>query len=300
MRFPAATAVSLALACGLAFGQAAQTPLVFEAASVKPSPGPPNALLSMRGGPGTPDPGRLDYRNAALKLVIQIAYDVEPDQVSGPAWLSSARFDIQATLPQGATKQQFREMLQNLLTERFHLAFHREKKDFSVYELQIAKSGPKLRRPEPNDDAAPSSSGGRGGGAVDKEGFPLPPLHQTAQRTVNGVAQMAGNQITLEAFAQFLRFPMSTIDGPGIGVNASRVIDKTGLEGEYDIHLQYQWPRPAGFAPGAPPGQPDDTPDGAPTIFNALQQQLGLRLEKTRQSLDVLIVDQVERTPVEN
>lgn len=264
----------------------------FEVASIRPAA--QSNMMMVDGGPGSRDPERLTYTGVNLKVVMQNAYDVESDQISGPGWLDNTRFDIEAKIPPGATKEQFRAMLGNLLTQRFHLAFHREKKDFVVYELQIAKSGTKLKQgAAPAVDTKPAP-GGRG--QVDANGFPAPPPHQTAQMQNNGVARMAGNQITMATFANFLRFPMSFMDGntpgPGLRFGSARVVDKTGLGGEYHLTLEYEWPGQK--SPDADPG------DYAPTLFTALQQQLGLRLEKTQTLLDVLVVDSVDKTPTEN
>jgi uncharacterized protein (TIGR03435 family) len=287
-----ANAMLLGLACGLALGQAADPRLTFEVASVKPAAPQPNGRTGTRGGPGTSDPGRIAYTNVTLKLVLNLAYDVQSDQISGPAWLDSARYDITATLPPGAGKEQFKVMLQNLAAERFQLGFHREKKDFVVWELGVAKNGPKLTASVPNRGPAPAAPAA-GRGRTDRDGFPLPPPHQTAQGSANGVARMAGNQITMAALAQFLKFPMAFVDGgPGTtSFSSGRVVDKTGLPGEYDVRLEYEWPGPP------PPGA---DPDGAPSIFTALQQQLGLKLDRTKAPLDVLVIDHAEKVPVEN
>jgi uncharacterized protein (TIGR03435 family) len=200
----------LALAPGLAYGQAADHTLSFDVASVKPAAA--GAIgAGMRGGPGSADPGRAIFTNVALRALIANAYNLPDDQISAPDWLSSARYDVEAKVPGGATKEQFNTMLQNLLSERFKLEFHRQKKDFTVYELVVAKGGSKLK--ESNGDAPPRSGVSDRGGPVDKEGFPMPPDHQTAQRSVNGVALMAGNQITTDILAQQLRFPLSFLSG---------------------------------------------------------------------------------------
>jgi uncharacterized protein (TIGR03435 family) len=284
--------VILLTACGLALGQAARTNLEFEAASVRVAAPRVNGMSGMHGGPGTPDPGRIDYTNVSLKGLVASAYGVQTDQVSGPAWLDSARYDITATLSAGTTREQFLEMLQNLLADRFQLTLHREKKDFVVWELGVAKNGPKLKPGAPSGDAAAASPAG-GRGPSDANGFPLPPAHQTAQRAVNGVAKMAGNQVTMAQVAQFLQLPMAFVaGGPGtMSLAAGRVVDKTGLSGEYSMTLEYEWPGQA------PPGA---DPDGAPAILAALQQQLGLKLDQTKQLLDVLFIDRAEKTPTEN
>ena len=114
-----------------AFGQTAEEPTTFEVASVKPAE--PSAMgmirVQMRGGPGTPDPGQLTYTNVSLKNVLTNAYGVKGYQINGPKWLDSERFDITAKIPKGATKEQFKLMLQNLLAERFKLTLHHETKE---------------------------------------------------------------------------------------------------------------------------------------------------------------------------
>src|SRR5271154_7259431 len=99
----------------------------------------------MKGGPGTADPERLTYTNIALKTILLRAYGVLNYRLSGPDWLNSARFNIVAKVPPGATKEQLTLMLQNLVVERFNLTFHHETKETLVYELTAGKNGPKLK-----------------------------------------------------------------------------------------------------------------------------------------------------------
>src|SRR5579863_3874344 len=112
-------------AAALTFGawaQSADEQLTFEVASVKPAaPMPPGKMMvRTQGGPGTPDPGHLNYTNVSLKNLIVNAFGVKSYQISGPDWLDSERFDMVAKVPQGATKDQVKFMMQNLLKERFH------------------------------------------------------------------------------------------------------------------------------------------------------------------------------------
>jgi len=301
MRMLAANAGLLVFSSVFGFGQ---SNLTFEVASVKPAAPQANGMVAMMGGPGSPDPERIAYTNVSLKNVLVNAYDVLSDQISGPAWLDSSRYDIDAKLAAGTSKEQFRVMLQNLLAERFQLTLHREKKDFPVYELVVTKNGPRFKRSVAGQDAPAAKAAPGGRGPTDANGFPVPPPHQTAQMPTNGIARMAGNQITMATFAQFLKFPVSFLEGSGAGglmsLNA-RVVDRTGLDGEFDVRLEYQWPgQVAKPAPG-PAGPPlDDAADPAPILFTALQQQLGLKLEKTKDSFDVLVIDHAEKTPTEN
>jgi len=281
----------------------AQPPASFDVASVKPAaPVSGRAFSGVQGGPGSRDPGRIAYRNVTLKTVLGIAYNVQIGQIAGPAWLDSQRYDITAKVPDGATLEQFRVMLQNLVTERFQLAFHRETKDFPEYHLLTAKNGPKLKPAEAGAPAPVPAARDRGshGGPGDANEFPIPPLHQTAQRGgSDGSRHMAGNQITMVQFANFLRLPVTFEESGGAMVapmDMIRVVDETGMSGEYYVRLEYHQ-TPVG-GPAAPEAASD--PSGLPNLFAALPQQLGLRLEKTKSPLEVLVIDRVERTPSEN
>ncbi len=120
------------------------------------------------------------------------AYGVKTYQISGPAWLDTERFDIVAKVPQGATKDDVKLMLQNLLADRFKLTLHREKKDMPMYALLVAKNGPKLKESPPDDpnanDAAPApldpnrgdAGKTRGRKLISEDTFPVRPVVNTA------------------------------------------------------------------------------------------------------------------------
>ena len=143
------------LAGGMAAGAFAQTDAVpeFEAASIKPAPPPTNNMIRvmMRGGPGSDDPGRVDWNNVSLRQMVTDAFNVKDYQVQGPDWLGSQRFDVVAKIPAGTTKEQYRLMIQKLLTDRFKMTFHREQKEHAAYALVVAKGGPKFKESDPND-----------------------------------------------------------------------------------------------------------------------------------------------------
>ena len=177
----------LMLTCCLAFCQTAEKKLAFEAASVKPSAPSavgPNGMVFARtmGGPGTKDPGRIRYSSMSLKLILLTAYDAKDFQIAGPAWLETERFDIDATMPPATTHEQLRVMLQNLLSERFKLTFHRESKEVLTYALVLARNGPKMAEPAPVRAAQNTAGQAPPAGPVspsevkrDREGFPIPP-----------------------------------------------------------------------------------------------------------------------------
>jgi uncharacterized protein (TIGR03435 family) len=310
----------LVLASSLAFGQPApDSKLEFEVATVKPSPppSPGRMMIGMRGGPGTPDPGQVNYTNFPLKFYITNAYDVKPYQVTGPAWLDTERFDMVAKVPAGATKEQVRGMMQNLLADRFGLKLHHDSKDSQVYELIVEKGGPKFKPSESQDDPpAPKADSAPppppGPPKMGKNGFPqLDRPGMIMMMTISPTgprARLVGKGQTLADLANNL----------GNQVNRP-VVDKTGLPGKYDFNLEFAFEPgsggPAGLPslplppPGAvgggpagpPPGQADSqTADSAPNIFTAVREQLGLKLDPKKAPLDILVIDQVNKTPTEN
>ena len=320
MRCAILSAGLVVFTCCAAFAQ------TFEVASVKPAaPITGNRIMvMMRGGPGSPDPGQITYSNVTVKNVLMTAYGVKGFQISGPGWLESERYDIVAKLPRGATKAEFMVMLQNLLAERFKLALHREKKDLPMYALVVGKNGPKLKEsveePAPKEGDAPKVSGPAddplAGAAMrrlpmGRDGFPvLPPGAGRGGMMISlssGNAHMAANGQPMAGLAEMLS---NQLDLP--------VVDMTGLTGKYDFTLTYAPENgvlmrlPAGIAPpppaGPPPGEGGGGMPGAsapdtqssPNLFTALQDQLGLKLEQRKGPVELLVIDHLEKAPVEN
>jgi len=259
---------------------AAQT-LQFEVASIKASvPDGGRMRISSRGGPGSKDPGLYTCENYPLRGLIMDAFGLKDFQLSGPDWMQSARFMISATIPEGTTKEQFLLMTQNLLVERFKLAFHREKKEMQAYDLVVAKGGPKMKESEsPLDpDERPARMTER---KTDAEGFPvLPPGRVPMMMMLMGGHATARHAAeTMEEFAVSLSYDVH-----------KPVTDATGLKGKYDFTLHW-------ISEGAGPSTGDET---GPTLFRALPEQLGLRLEAKKGMVEVLVVDHLEKVPTEN
>lgn len=270
--------------------------LEFEVASVRPSiPLTTPGNSGMKGGPGTPDPERFTWTNVSLTRILLKAYGILNYRLSGPDWLDSARFDIAARVPPGATADQLASMLQNLLAERFKLRLHHETKEMAVYELTVGKSGSKLKEsdldagpPEREPGARPPTMGG-----PDKEGFPQIPagVEMMLGRMTDGIERITGRMQSVSALAGALG---SELQRP--------VVDKTGLTGKFDFSLAYSLaglrPRqlPAGF--NATPA--DDIPSGGSSLFKAVQDQLGLSLESKKDAIDILVIDHIEKAPSEN
>jgi uncharacterized protein (TIGR03435 family) len=302
---PLAAAGALAICLNPAPAQA-QAPLTFEVASVrvadpKPPRTPMPAAGDIQGGPGTADPTRISYTWVQVRRLLMAAFALPLDQISGSDWVmgQDARFDIVANVPAGATKEQAGEMLLNLLKDRFHLAYHREKKDFDMYTLVVAKGGPKLKDAAPAEGPLPpppAPGTPRQRAPLDRDGFPQLPAGRTNFQGVgnNGVARFTFRMSTPQAL-------LTTI-GPSLG--SSRSVDKTGLTGKYDFTLEFSQaglPGPLGRGPAAvPPEAANDTSDPAPDLFNAIEKQLGLKLEKSKTQLDVVVIDHMDKTPTEN
>jgi uncharacterized protein (TIGR03435 family) len=273
--------------------------------------------IRMSGGPGTPDPGQLTYTNVSLKNILMNAYAVKGYQLSGPKWLDSERFDIVAKIPMGATKEQFRLMLQNLLAERFKLTLHHETKELPMYALVVGKGGAKLKESVDDDAAAsgaasspPPPPGSDGAGPVrlrvGADGMPqLPPgmgKNGMMMMMTNGRLRAVGNRQPVAALTEML--------GNQLGYP---VVDATGLKANYDFTLDFApdgLNGPMGMMSPPPPehdgGQGGAAPTasapeiGGPTIFTALQDQLGLKLEQRKGPVDLLVIDHLEKVPTEN
>lgn len=223
--------------------------------------------------PGTPDPkagryiimqgtNRFVGKNYTLKLMIAAAYDLNPHTISGgPDWIESDRYDILAVTP-GEVRPSHDEqmsMLRSLLADRFSLAFHREPKEFSIYVLEVAKDGSKLKKSAAPPDDPP---------ALISTVYPQHIL-------------LPARNTTMHDFVSLLQ--RAVLDRP--------VVDKTGLQGKFDFDLQWA-PDETQFG-GEVPVAPSDAP--AAPLFSAIQDQLGLKLTATRGPVDALVVDKAER-----
>jgi len=251
----------------------AQDGPTFEVASLKPA-----AIASgggytswSRGGPGTGDPTRIDYHNVSLSDLICRGYAVEYYQLVGPDWLMSERYELAATLATGTTKEQFQAMFRNLLIDRFKLQVHRDQKEMERYSLTVGKRGAKLKphveTPEPD---TPQSFGSR----TDSDGYPVVP--RAGMAMINGYARM-----------KYPNWDVDTIAGMLAMQLRAPVHNDTGLTGKFDFEL---------FWSTRPPAADDSGPD----LATAVQEQLGLKVERKKGPVDVVVIDHVERTPTAN
>jgi uncharacterized protein (TIGR03435 family) len=271
----------------------AQDSAAFEAASVRRSRtggGRGTQSAGMSGGPGTADPGQFHAFGTPIWSLILLAYHIPQYQVVGPEWLKSERFDVVAKVPGRPTRQEFNAMLQNLLVERFKLAAHREHGEMPAYNLVIAKGGPKLKKiadeSQSNDDMVASGASAPAKFTLGNDGYPVLQLEPgatsgTAMAHSGRLTDWMG-KLTMEQFAAIMSARM------GRPVN-----DRTGLKGRYDITLRF-W-----FNLGSATNDPQGSGDPQDPV-DAMQAQLGLRLEMTKANVEILVIDHAEKVPIEN
>jgi uncharacterized protein (TIGR03435 family) len=261
-------------ACLIAITLPAQSPATpwvfdsFEVATIKPTPPDWTGGRFFR----MQTANQFVARGYTLRVLISAAYNLNPKVVSGgPAWVDSDRYDIVAKTP-GEIRpnlEQQMAMLRKLIADRFNLAFHRKKKEMSIYALTIAKKGPKLRESE----KSPKSIG------ANPEG-PPPLLFVLAPDLVRVPARDA----TTTELTYILQ--RAALDRP--------VLDQPGLTARYDFDLEFS-PDESLFD-GALRGGGDGT---RPGLFAAIQEQLGLKLKATRGEVDSIVIDKIDR-PSEN
>ncbi len=266
-RFRAVRLIGLGVAVlAAAAAGAAQAPpaAAFEVASVRANrSGPAGVSANWQGG--------VTIVNMPLRAIVQLAYGINtPSRIIGhPDWTNVERFDIQARPPDGmATVEQMRPMLQALLADRFKMVARLERREMQSYALVKARPngplGPKL---------TPSKAVCAGRGAQpNPEAVPC------------GVRPGGPGRISL------IGIPMAQL-APLVSVAVGRpVVDRTGITGIYDIEIT--------FTPGQAPGSDLANPD-APSLFTAIEEQLGLKLDAERETVDVLVIERIER-PTEN
>lgn len=237
----------------------------FDVVSIKPNSTGPNITETppVKGG-------RLNFTRASLQTMIGIAYKVKALQIAGgPAWLGTDRYDVAATTTElSPSDDRYRFMLQNMLRERFGLSVHRENRDTTIYALLAGKSGLKMTQTAtggcvPLDDAHPTAAPGTRCGSA----------------TI-GPNRLVATGMTTTGLADVLT-----------NIVGRPVVDKTGISGTYDIRLEFTR---ESTVFNAPPETANADAAGA-SIFTALQEQLGLRLESQKGPVEFLVIDHAEK-----
>jgi uncharacterized protein (TIGR03435 family) len=304
---------------GTSQSQAAQTPAAaaalpaFDVVSIKTHKDEGVGMMRM-GISATPD--GFQANGAPLQMLVRQAFGVSDDRIlNEPDWVKSARFDIDAKVtPEDAPRLQALStqgrfaMLLPVLEDRFGLKFHHETKELNVYTLTVAKGGPKLKEAKPADGGRGDQPASGGTGAP-----PPPPLPPGAG---GDAASRPGSGSQAPPRGQWMGMSMAT---QGMTLNAhgtpitslvqmisqqisATVVDKTGLTGNYDFTLSFMPDMAMGTGPMMRPPQGASPPDGpqtqepvAPSIFTAVQEQLGLKLVAQKEPADVIVIDQIEQ-----
>jgi len=265
---------------------AATTAPVYEVASIKPDKSGHDMVRMSN------TPEGFTATNVSVQMLIRLAYGVEDNQISGSNALGSETYDVEAKMEKSVAdglqkldpdqrKLDRQRMLQALLADRFKLAIHRETKELPVYALVIAKNGPKLKEAKagdtyPNGIKGP---GGRGGGRG---------------MMIMGRGEFTGQGLRMEDLARQLSQQLGRT-----------VVDKTGLTAIYDFTLKWtpdesQAPMSGGMDGGQRGSDNTVGSDStSPSIFTAIQEQLGLKLESQKGPVEVIVIDHVEK-PSEN
>jgi uncharacterized protein (TIGR03435 family) len=249
--------MKLALCWALSAGTLLAQP-AFEVASIKPNTSG-DRFESVSPVTG----GKFTARNVTVAWLLKTAYHVEPFQIAGvPSWGNSERFDVLASAADGnTTPDQIREMIQKLLADRFQVTLHRENREQPIYSLVVGKNGPKLAKAKSDTCATSTMENPCGGFRIYKR------------------SQMWGNTVTVKQFAAELTYMMGRM-----------VVDKTGIAGLYDLRVEWT---PEHFGPE--PGTEVKPDEANGTLFTAVQEQLGLRLQSEKAPVETLVVDRVSR-----
>jgi uncharacterized protein (TIGR03435 family) len=242
---------------------AANATPAFEVATIKPSdPHSQGQIVTLRGA-------EVITTNATVRDLINLAYWLHPKQVTGgPPWMESDKYDMagKPDAPGQPNVDQMKMMIQKLLTDRFQLKFHFEKRDLPAYAVGIVKSGAKITRSQDDPKGLPGFYFGR---------------------TASGTTLTFRNSPMSQVTAILQNF----LDKP--------VVDQSGLSEKYDFTVAFTLDAAQAVRLGGPPTATPDNPDAAPDVFTAFQQQLGLKLESTKAPVEVMVIDKVEK-PSEN
>jgi bla regulator protein blaR1 len=229
-------------------------------------------------------PGRYSAVNVTLRLMLRQAYGVPDFRVSGgPSWIDVDRFDVEAKADEAAQGQAVNLMLRSLLEERFKVVAHSETRESPIYELILARSDGKLgsQLRKAGDECLPPTT------PAGAPPAPPPPPGAGARGqcpSIQGPGVISGRKMTMARLSDALAGSVSRV-----------VIDRTGLEGTFDLDLQWlpDQPRLGGplgnGAGGFVPSQ------DLPSIFTAVQEQLGLKLDSQRGPVEIVVIERAEK-----
>lgn len=272
--------------CFAAFAQAPEDQTKFEVADVHVSAKSANPFMRT----GAVRGGRYEVKTATMVDLIRQAYGYDPDKIlGGPNWLEMDRFDVIAKVPAGSSPEQHKEMLQALLDERFKLVVHKETKPLPTYALVQGKKH-QLKEAAGTESAGCKPAGGSGAPGEGGGRIMMGNADGTTTTLTLGpgmTVQFACRNMTMEAFVSNLR----AMIGANVGPNPIR--DETGLKGAWNFDLKYSLQFNGGMMMGANNVE-------RISFSDAVDKQLGLKLEERQVPTPVLVVDKANRKPVEN
>jgi len=261
----------------------------FEVVSVKAS-SPGAIAIRCDGGPGTHDPGLWTCSNVPLGFLIYTAYGLQPYQFRPTDPCCQGRFDVMARVPEGTTKEQFLRMQQTMLEERFRLKLHREQKEMPVYELGLGENGTKLKASAADAAPARQDPWEIPEYTMGKDGYPEFPAGRGGVAGGNGHYRWSERNLPMAEIVKTLSFHLGR-----------PVIDRTGLKGNYDVEMRWTvdvaWLLERAGRRDEIGELPDSGPAG-PTLARAIQDQLGLKLISKKGPGDVVVIDHVEKVPI--
>jgi len=248
----------IALACIPAAAQPAAAPLAFDSAAVKLNrSGEPHATLH-------PQRNSFTATNISLRVLIMFAYEVRPEYLTGgEPWMDSNRWDVEATSAASLGYVPLQLRLRPLLADLFKLLLHREPRGGTTYALVVAQDGPKLRRPDPGET-----------------------FRIASRDSGTGLVRMTATRVSMSKLASSLEQAI-----------ARPVVDQTNLAGEFNLVLEFapeRSPLP-GLAPRVPKVKGQPAPGDEPSIFTALPQSLGLRLDPRQGPVPSFVIDHAEK-----
>jgi uncharacterized protein (TIGR03435 family) len=270
-RFAGSLILLLVCCAGIVRSQTGSLP-AFDSASVKPSPddaGPSHIVF--------PPGGRVDIGNMTLREMLAGAYDVQPFQVTGgPDWLDAIHYNVLAKGAEGAKRAEVLVMLQSLLTERFHMTIRRETRQLPTYALVMAR---KDRKPGPALVEAKAGSC--------QQADPTDPLAVDPDR-------LCGNWELGPEGLGLVSGHIGSLTGPLTRLLGRKVVDKTGLTRNYDVHLE--WSPDDFLAMRAPAGAPLPPGDGSgPSVFAVFRDQLGIAFQAEKGPVEILVIQRAEK-----
>jgi uncharacterized protein (TIGR03435 family) len=303
--------------------QAPAAKLVFDVASVRPSPAPDmqKVMMDLQAGKKPEsvhiDGSRAVFTYMSVKQLIAYAYKMRVYEVSGPDWMVTDRFDIVARMPEGASKDDAPAMLKALLIDRFQIATHRQAVDQAVLGLVATKNGIKLQPAAANAEVLDESIPLKAGESMQDSPDGRILLRRNPDGSSTYVGPWGSFRLKFDGATLSMHMQSESIDMKGFanmmttlgGGEGRQVVDMTGLAGRYQVAADFSLMDltsslhdqgidiPTGPGGGGPGGGASDP--GGPTVTAALEK-LGLKLGKSRATVDRLVVDHVEKSPTEN